>query len=81
MLRVNWWVWLSVCIPDSVSLSVLSVSIPCGVSQATTPMTSVSMAGDRVAVQVRVRLEPAWNGDTAGGVVSETVATGTAERQ
>ena len=44
-------------------------------------MTSVSMAGDRVAVQVRVRLEPAWNGDTAGGVVSETVAAGTAERQ
>ena len=32
-------------------------------------MTPVSTVGGSVAVQVSVRLETAWNEDTAGGVV------------
>ena len=77
--RVNWWVWLPVWSADRVSLPVLSVSVPCGVSQVTTPVTSVSTVGGSVAVHVSMRSEPARNTDAVGGVVSVTVAIGTAE--
>ena len=61
-----WWV-------DNVNLGdVVSFNIPSGVSQATTPVTSVSTEGGSTAVHVSVRSEPLWN------VVSETLATGTA---
>ena len=66
---------------DSVILSVLSWSIPCGVSQVTTPVTSMSTVGGSVAVHVSVRSEPARNADNVGGIVSVTVAIGTEERE
>ena len=76
---MNWWVWFPVRSVDSVILSVLSCNVPCGVSQETTPVTSVSTVGGSVPLHVSVRSEPARNVDTVGGVVSVTVAVGTAE--
>ena len=76
---MNWWVWFPVRSVDSVILSVLSCNVPCGVSQVTTAVTSVSTVGGSVAVHVSVRSEPAWNADIVEGVVSVTVAVGTAK--
>lgn len=81
MCSLNRWVWLPDCNVDNVSLPELSFSIPCGVSQVTTPVTSVSTVVGSVAVHVRVISEPARNGDTVVGAVSVTVAIGTAETQ
>ena len=66
---------------ESVILSVLSWSIPCGVSQVTTPVTSMSTVGGSVAVHVSARSEPSWNADNVGGMVNVTVAIGTAEQK
>ena len=78
MWRENWWVWLSsVGVEYSVYLAVCVSTVPLGVSQVTTPLTSVSTESGRVAVHVRVSADP---GVTFGGVANSTVAMGTAQQ-
>ena len=78
MKRENWWVWLpGVWSANSVILCVCWSTFPPGVSQETTPVTSVSTESGRMAMHVRVRAEP---GNTSGGGASSTFAMGTAKQ-
>ena len=59
MVRVDWWVWPVVWVAETEYLPVLAVTMPCGVSQATLVVTSVSTESGNVAVHTSSRLLPA----------------------